>query len=119
MGLEEAAKRLQYDLGVIDLLTRSSRSGREGYVELMVVRLAPLKIKIYPEDGPHKEPHVHIDYGKRPHQASYAIRTGRLAFEHLRARAQMDDFHFHDLRHEGISRLFELGLNIAEVSTIN
>jgi len=43
----------------------------------------------------------------------------RLAFEHLRVRAGMDDFHFHDLRHEGISRLFELGLNIAEVSAIS
>ena len=31
----------------------------------------------------------------------------------------MNDFHFHDLRHEGISRLFELGLNIAEVSAIS
>jgi len=43
----------------------------------------------------------------------------RLAFEHLRVRAQMDDFHFHDLRHEGVSRLFEKGFNIAEVSTIS
>jgi integrase len=43
----------------------------------------------------------------------------RLAFEHLRVRAQMDDFRFHDLRHEGVSRLFEKGLNIAEVSTIS
>jgi integrase len=43
----------------------------------------------------------------------------RLAFEHLRVRAQMNDFRFHDLRHEGVSRLFEKGLNIAEVSTIS
>jgi integrase len=35
-----------------------------------------------------------------------------LAFEHLRVRAGMDDFRFHDLRHEGVSRLFEKGLNI-------
>jgi Domain of unknown function (DUF4160) len=77
MSLEEAAKRLQYDLGLIDLLNRPSRFGGEDYVELTVVRLASLKIKIYPEDGPHKEPHIHIDYGKTPHQASYAIRTGQ------------------------------------------
>jgi integrase len=31
----------------------------------------------------------------------------------------MNDFHFHDLRHEAVSRLFEKGLNIAEVSTIS
>jgi integrase len=43
----------------------------------------------------------------------------RLAFEHLRVRAGMMDFHFHDLRHEAISRLFEKGLNIAEVSAIS
>jgi integrase len=43
----------------------------------------------------------------------------RQAFEHLRARAEMLDFHFHDLRHEAISRLFEKGLNIAEVGSIS
>jgi integrase len=43
----------------------------------------------------------------------------RLAFEHLRGRAEMNDFRFHDLRHEAVSRLFERGLNIAEVSTIS
>jgi integrase len=43
----------------------------------------------------------------------------RLAFERLRARGQLNDLHFHDLRHEAISRLFERGLNIAEVSTIS
>jgi integrase len=39
----------------------------------------------------------------------------RLAFEHLRVRAGMSDLHFHDLRHEAVTRLFEKGLNIAEV----
>jgi integrase len=43
----------------------------------------------------------------------------RLAFEHLRARAGLLDFRFHDLRHEAISRLFEKGLNIAEVGAIS
>jgi len=43
----------------------------------------------------------------------------RLAFEHLRVRAGLADFHFHDLRHEAVSRFFEKGLNIAEVSAIS
>lgn len=43
----------------------------------------------------------------------------RLAFEHLRVRAGLEDFRFHDLRHEAVSRLFEKGLNIAEVSAIS
>ena len=33
-------------------------------------------------------------------------------------RAGINNLHLHDLRHEGTSRLFELGLNIMEVSTI-
>jgi Domain of unknown function (DUF4160) len=91
MSLEEAAKRLQYDLGLIDLLNRPSRFGGEDYVELTVVRLASLKIKIYPEDGPHKEPHIHIDYGKTPHQASYAIRTGQRLAGNLNRKYEKKD----------------------------
>ena len=30
-------------------------------------------------------------------------------------RAELDDLHFHDLRHEATSRFFELGLNVVEV----
>jgi integrase len=43
----------------------------------------------------------------------------RLAWEHLRQRAGCHDLRFHDLRHEAVSRLFERGLNIAEVSAIS
>jgi integrase len=32
---------------------------------------------------------------------------------------EIDDLHFHDLRHEGISRLFELGQTISQVATIS
>jgi integrase len=59
---------------------------------------------------------------KRPNVDLVFPMTGnsvRLAFEHLRVRANMSDFHFHDLRHEAITRLFERGLNIAEVSAIS
>ena len=43
----------------------------------------------------------------------------RLAWERLRKRAGIDDLHFHDLRHEAISRLFEKGLSIPEVALIS
>ena len=43
----------------------------------------------------------------------------RLAWEHLRDRADLGDLHFHDLRHEAISRFFELGLNPPEVALIS
>ena len=41
------------------------------------------------------------------------------AWEHLRVRAGCADLHFHDLRHEAVSRLFEKGLNLMEVATIS
>jgi integrase len=31
----------------------------------------------------------------------------------------IEDLHFHDLRHEGISRLFEMGLNIPHVAAVS
>jgi len=37
----------------------------------------------------------------------------------IRKRAGLEDLHFHDLRHEAISRLFEKGLGIIEVCTIS
>jgi integrase len=43
----------------------------------------------------------------------------RLAWERLRRRAGLEDLHFHDLRHEAISRLFERGLSVPEVALIS
>lgn len=42
----------------------------------------------------------------------------RMAFDRVLIRADLDDFRFHDLRHEATSRLFEKGFNIMEVSSI-
>ena len=43
----------------------------------------------------------------------------RLAWDRLTKRAGIDDLHFHDLRHEAISRFFELGLTVPEVASIS
>jgi integrase len=43
----------------------------------------------------------------------------RLAWERLKARAGVEDLRFHDLRHEAISRFFEHGLSMPEVSAIS
>jgi integrase len=43
----------------------------------------------------------------------------RLTFERLRARADVPDLRFHDLRREGITRFIERGLNLIEASTIS
>jgi len=42
----------------------------------------------------------------------------RRVWEEARADIGADDLHFHDLRHEGTSRLFEKGLNVFEVQSI-
>lgn len=57
------------------------------------------------------------------------VRSGRLfpmtphsvtqAFNRAAERAGMPHLHFHDLRHEGISRLFELGLSVPAVAKIS
>jgi len=43
----------------------------------------------------------------------------RLSWDRICKRANIIDFHFHDLRHEAISRFFELGLSMPEVSLIS
>jgi integrase len=47
------------------------------------------------------------------------VNAFRLSWQRLRYRAQIDDLHFHDLRHEAISRFFEMGLTTPEVALIS
>jgi integrase len=51
-------------------------------------------------------------FNMTPHAISYAfIRASK--------RAGLTDLHFHDLRHEAITRFFEKGFNVMEVSSIS
>lgn len=43
----------------------------------------------------------------------------RLAWERVKKRTKIVDLHFHDLRHEAVSRLFEQGLGVAHVAAIS
>ena len=43
----------------------------------------------------------------------------RLSWERAKRRAGIKDFRFHDLRHEAISRFFEMGLSVPEVALIS
>ena len=43
----------------------------------------------------------------------------KLAWRRLAKRAKLGDLHFHDLRHEAISRFFEKGLTVPEVALIS
>lgn len=48
----------------------------------------------------------------------YNSRSVGTAFRRACAHAGVDDLHFHDLRHEGTSRLFEMGLSIEQVALV-
>jgi integrase len=43
----------------------------------------------------------------------------KLGWQRLTRRAGIDDLHFHDLRHEAVSRFFERGLTVPEVALIS
>lgn len=43
----------------------------------------------------------------------------RLSWSRITARAGIGNLHFHDLRHEAISQLFDLGLTVPEVASIS
>jgi integrase len=54
-----------------------------------------------------------------PHVFPVSANAVRLAWERVRTRANICDLRFHDLRHEAISRFFELGLSMPEVALIS
>jgi hypothetical protein len=75
--LSEQAALLQDDFAMIDLLTRPSSN--HGMLEYLVKRHQLLAIRI-DGDRNHGRAHVHVDYGRSHHAASYAIDSGeRLA----------------------------------------
>ena len=43
----------------------------------------------------------------------------KLAWKRLIKRSGITDLHFHDLRHEAITRFFEMGLSVPEVAVIS
>jgi integrase len=43
----------------------------------------------------------------------------RLAWERCRNKAGISDLRFHDLRHEAVSRFFEMGMSVPEVALIS
>lgn len=49
----------------------------------------------------------------------FSDNAAKLAWQRLVKRAGIDDLHFHDLRHEAVSRFFERGLSVPEVALIS
>ena len=75
MNLDEEFSELQRLFAQKDLLTEKRRSSGDGSMGILLVKRQNMKIKIYQEKG-HSLPHIHIDYGKQTHVASYAIKSG-------------------------------------------
>ncbi|MFV3368449.1 DUF4160 domain-containing protein [Pseudomonas sp. NY15435] len=71
-AVEKEAADLQRSLATVDLITRPSRGDR--FLELLVLKLKRLEIRMHPDH--HARAHVHIDYGKERHAASFAVDTG-------------------------------------------
>jgi integrase len=49
----------------------------------------------------------------------YRNQTAQSAFTRACQALNIEDLHFHDLRHEGISRLFEMGWTIPQVASVS
>jgi Domain of unknown function (DUF4160) len=65
---------LQQDLARLDMLKRKPAWVRSRLLEALLTRKEPIKLKMYQEPN-HGRPHFHVDYGKVPHSASYALDT--------------------------------------------
>lgn len=77
--MDKAIEELQLSLAQLDLLNRRSPKG--GF-EFLIIKKQNLKVKMYQEAN-HREPHVHIDYGKQNHTACFAIRDNRMLVGNL------------------------------------
>ena len=53
------------------------------------------------------------------HLPRISAEAAKLGWQRLTKRAGIEDLHFHDLRHEAVSRFFELGLTVPEVALIS
>lgn len=60
-----------------------------------------------------------VDLPAESHVFPISANALRLSWERLLKRARVKGLHFHDLRHEAISRFFELGLTVPEVAHIS
>lgn len=76
MLLKSELTELQQKMAQVDLLTEQRPHVRSNFNEFLIRKLRNLKIKMYQEMG-HKTPHIHIDYGRINHVASYSIVEAR------------------------------------------
>lgn len=69
--MEEELNELQDQFAFIDLTTRN---GKDRVFEILLKQVLPLEFRMEPDT--HGAPHIHINYGKEKHVASYRINDG-------------------------------------------
>ncbi len=69
--MKEELEKLQDEFAYIDMISRKSNSK---YMEILLKELLPLQFRMEPDH--HGAPHIHINYGKRKHVASYRVNDG-------------------------------------------
>ena len=74
--LEEALGSLQDSMALVDLFNKPRR-GRDSDLELLLKEHRLLRIRMDGNQN-HTRPHIHIDYHRQRHLASYAIDDGTL-----------------------------------------
>ena len=72
MSLEREMEELQGKLAQVDLLAQTTTRPGAAHIGFVVMKRGSLKVKMYQEQR-HKLPHIHVDYGRQNHVASYSI----------------------------------------------
>ncbi|SFJ80691.1 Site-specific recombinase XerD [Bosea sp. OK403] len=107
-----ALRERDIDLKRLFLLVREAKNGHSRTIPLTSEAVTAIK-----------EALSRLDHGEiRPRNAvlfPIAAANLRELWNATAKRAELEDFHFHDLRHEAISRLFELGLTVPEVASVS
>ncbi|MBB4038612.1 integrase [Microvirga flocculans] len=100
----------------VNLTARTIRLHKTKNGEPRVVPLTPQAIDII---SSLKEPSSDLRNRTTDYLFPVKANAVRLAWERLRTRAGIEDLRLHDLRHEAVSRFFELGLTTPEVALIS
>ena len=74
--MEEQLRILQDRLATVDFLTQPRRISSDPAFELLLKKIQRLKLKMYNEQN-HAMPHLHVDYGRDHHVASYTINPAK------------------------------------------
>lgn len=71
--MDKILQELQDDFALIDLLTKK---GKSGLMEILIKQFLPIEFRIEQDPNHKNSPHIHINYGRQKHVASYSLISG-------------------------------------------